>query len=766
MSKTTNPVTLFEAETNSNPTPPPELEPGFLKPNVRRYLYIGLLVAGLLGLVVLPTLGKVAAILLLVMATALLLRLETLLLVTLALIPLHGAMTLLVFNLGPAEDLRALRVAQAWKEILVAIIIARIIWQHYRVKSSWRALLNSIRPAPGKRLFNFVDLAVIFFVAMNFFFLVLVPTPFTLYTRLQSLRYQIFFLALYFIGRAIIPSTRLKPNLLKVCLWAGGITAFGAIAERFLTIEQFTQGLKASEYFTALFGAGAFAKDIQTDLPAFFTNSCGFQRSGSFMLAPLDVAHQFLFTIVVGIVGTVGVFQSKLTSNAALKRIGMIILVLIMGTGLALAYSRAAIILIIFEMALVSFLLAKGKLRFVLPVVVVATSVLLLYLSLDVGGRDWKNCLSDTVSGRESSVTQHSTAISESFRATLFNPFGFGVGSSGSYLAGDSDFSGIGGESAYAITAVQLGVIGWLGLVMLVVTPLLFWFFSLINRNFPDKALPKIGLVYFAAMAFLLVSTQPWVFGFATWMAWLLTGLCVSQSLQLVQNQKLFNAESLSRNSQLATRNSFTTKDTEVSQLKTQNSASPDNQQPTTDNPIQLATRNSQLASAFDFLQKGSLSARFGYKAAGSLVVVALLAAVLALFFGQRIPTNVVFSRLGPITLNVTGNADAVRSFPMRLRYDNDYLLTFKYKATQNKPTNFRICMVLRDNKTNPTDALCYEDNDGEGKIATGQQQSGQIQFRTRAKTYTGEVYIINKGEVKLEVERIQIIKLDQKEAR
>jgi|GEM_PF-6944035 len=506
-----------------------------LKPRTRLYLYLLLLVIGFTGLIVLPPVGKIGAISLLIGATASLLPLETLLLVTLALIPLHGAMMLFVFDLNPASDLRALRVAQAWKELLVAAIIGRIFWQRWREYGSWQKLIAALKPGPDKKLFNFLDLAVLFFIAINLFFLVIVPTPFTLYTRLQSVRYQIFFLTLYLVGRLILPSVRLKSRLIGVCLWAGGVTAAGAIGERFLSLEQFSRDLRAADYFTALFGAGAFAKDIKTDLPAFFTNSCGFQRSGSFMLAPLDVAHQFLLVIVVGLVTLVSYYQYKAAKVANWRTLGLLALVVLMGLGLALAYSRAAIVLILFELMLVSFLLARGKWKFILPPAILFTALGLLVLSLNLGGINWRNCVADTISGRESSINEHRIALDESIRATIFNPFGFGVASSGNYVSGNSDYSGIGGESAYAITSVQLGILGLVGLVGLVFGAILFWFFYLREPSYPDKSVAVIGLVYFSAMAILMLSTQPWVFGFATWMAWLLTGLSVSRSLKLSQ---------------------------------------------------------------------------------------------------------------------------------------------------------------------------------------------------------------------------------------
>jgi|GEM_PF-5854987 len=164
-------------------------------------------------------------------------------------------------------------------------------------------------------------------------------------------------------------------------------------------------------------------------------------------------------------------------------------------------------------------------------------------------------------------------------------------------------------------------------------------------------------------------------------------------------------------------------------------------------------------------LRQYNLRPGFGYKAASVVTLIALAAALLSLIFGARVPTDIAFSRRGPIELNTYGKVDAVRTFPMRLRYDNDYKLVFDFKALENTSTNFRMCVVLRDDKTNPTDAFCYEDKDGEGHAATPEKQQGQFEFRTRSKTFTGEVYVLNQGNTRLEVGNIQILKIDRKVA-
>jgi len=690
---------------------PPPLEPGGLAGRVRRLLYLLALLVGLPGLVVGAVPLKIGAVLLMLAATAILLRLETLLLVTLALLPLHGAILLLVFDLSPASDLRALRVAQAWKELLIVAIIGRVLWQRY---GPGQAGLESLKPGAGRKRFNPLDLVIIFFVVINLAFLVLVPGPFNFYTKLQAVRYQAFFAALYLIGRLILPSPFLQTRLIKVCLWAGGITALGAIAERFLTTEQYTHSLGVTDYFTALYGAGAFAKDYNTDLPAFFISSCGFQRSGSFMLAPLDVAHEFIFTIAIGLVTLVGVYRKKATIR---KKIGLVGLLVAMVVGLGLAYSRASLLILVFEIGLLVFLMSRGKQRIILPVGVLLLAMAIVGLSLIVGGEGWRSCLADTATGRESSVYQHSNALRESLQATLRNPFGYGLATSGSRIAGDTDFNSIGGESAYAITAVQLGVGGLLGLLALVVSPALFWLSYLAKAKPPTRLLALVGTVYFPAMALLFLSTQPWVFGFATWTAWLMTGLGVSQS---------FSPQ----------------RDTEGGKF------SPQGLSKLFDKPLSLITSY-------------SLGTRFGYRAGLAVVGLAAGLGLAALLLGQRVQSNLTFARLEPTVINRAEVVGGIRGFPMRLLPGHDYSLSLGYRSLDGQAAKFRLCFALRDARTNPSELICSDDPNRQPQLASGQRQTTRFDFRSRNDTFTGEVIIINQSESQLEIDNLQVVRTD-----
>ena len=426
----------------------------------------------------------------------------------------HSFLLMVLLRLGtPAVLVRAF---QGWKEILIAaltVIVLMRIWRELRTGRSGLLLFTD---------WIAIGLAVITIV----YFLLpesILQSGTNFAQRLVGFRVIALIPLIYFLARRLEPAGEADlQTVLWLAMGAGAIVSLFGVFELFFVptrtwidwgVNQYTQilGFKYS-------GPGGMPPNFFVTLP----DGTLLRRVVSTYISPLGVAYTGLLLFPLGVVL---IDRQRARSSAKWLAIAALTLVLI---GVMFAVTRLALFALVGEAGLMWLLLRRGWIAALVPVLVVA-SVLMLYPYASLGPAVDRN-LNEVkrtqwqwaISGNDSSAQEHYGFLIADLKFDLQHPFGLGTGAS---TARYGQLVGT-GESAVLGMFGDLGIIG--GLLYVAFYLLALWNGWRAYRAAPKDslvvALPLTALVGGLALLPVTVTSDVWGDLSVTYLLWWAAG--------------------------------------------------------------------------------------------------------------------------------------------------------------------------------------------------------------------------------------------------
>jgi hypothetical protein len=348
----------------------------------------------------------------------------------------HSLVIAILFGpLGLPEGL--VRMIASWKEIalltLVLIVLLRAV--------------SSRGPAVALAWTDFwigglFTVAIVYLVAGT----LLLGTHVPLSTQLLGLRQAVFFMLLYFVGRAtpdLVDDSTMRKIFVLVL-----VTCILGILERFLVPPIALVALGVSAYFQDFLGASAMTVGNDYGLPTNYWAVLGghqVRRAGSVYLSGQGFAVPFIlfFPLVTAWV----LWRPK----RSLLAVGAYVLIC---TALLLSITRMTIIVAILQAGLL--ILLRRKPEWAVAGVAFMTMLFLTALVLVPG---FPIYVLHTLSGQEASTAGHLSDWSNGALAFIEKPWGFGLGTA-DQTATRTGLAHITGDNLYLTYAVQMGLAG------------------------------------------------------------------------------------------------------------------------------------------------------------------------------------------------------------------------------------------------------------------------------------------------------------------
>jgi hypothetical protein len=438
---------------------------------------------------------------------------------------LHNSVFMLLFAAGARGW--QLTFAQAWKEILLTVALARVCY----VASRRRKL--PFRPRAA-------DAAALAFSAVVVLYAV-VPQDVLggqagVRAELYGMRHLLIAPLAYFLGRALTPSRSDLRRLAVLVLFVGAVTAAVGIAEEYLVSLERWRSLGAPKYFhqqldfPRTYGPAGLPENFVLN-----TSEGVYRRLVSFFLSPLGSAHLFVVALCLATAGAVGRVRQELV-------VGLSALTF---AGLLFAFSRSALLAL--ACGLVVLAPAARRVRLAgagALVVAAAVGFAAIFPSLaprthffpeDIAGQralfdrpPGANPLASSVRLTDPSSRSHAAELRHGARSLVEHPQGYGVGNSGQ-TARRFDVPLRAGESFYLELGADTGVAGlalWLAFSALVLYAL---FTRARSSSSPfDRRLAGGLLAATAALSAIAVLSDVWGGPWAAYVVWSLSGAALT----------------------------------------------------------------------------------------------------------------------------------------------------------------------------------------------------------------------------------------------
>jgi hypothetical protein len=371
--------------------------------------------------------------------------------------------------------------------------------------------IHTILTLNKKPNFYFVDKLILAFFTLNLLYLVLPIGSFGLYEKLMAFRNISFLVFIYFIGR-FLDTSKVYINEIFSFVGIVGVAAGVIVLGEFLSNTHFQTITGYAEYNSAYFGQEPTG---HYGLSWTFENESGYRRFASFFANPLDHAAATVITISMLLALTV--------SSKNIVRFNNFTVLVLLATlaSIIFAFSRAAFVSYCMVFYVYS-LVTKNKL-----VLKWANYSLLAGLLVIVFfGKDIYEHLVETVLLQDSSSLTHITDWLNGIESIMAHPLGIGLGESGRVSVYDNLQTG--GENAWIIIGVQIGVFGML-LYLLI--------YAQIIKISLQMSLHSSGKYRKLALALLLIkiglilpilTSDLESYIYISYMQWLLCGLVVN----------------------------------------------------------------------------------------------------------------------------------------------------------------------------------------------------------------------------------------------
>ena len=403
------------------------------------------------------------------------------------------------------------RVIAAWKDIgllllLFIVFIRAISGRGPGVQVTWTDFWIG----------GLVIVATMYFAGENLWLRANLPIS----AELLGLRQAVFFMLVYFVGRAM-PDLADDDGTMQKIFFLVLVTCVLGILERFLLPPEGLVALGVAAYFQDFLGASAITVGNEYGLPTNYWASLGghqVRRAGSIYLGGQGFAVPFLlfFPMI-----TAWVFSRA--KRSAWQIIGYSVICI----ALLLTLTRMTIMVAMLQLLL--FILLRRRPEWAVAGLALAT---MLFLSAMVLVPGFPIFVLHTLSGQESSTAGHLTDWSNGILAFLGQPWGFGLGTA-DLVAIRSGLEHITGDNLYLTYAVEMGVAG-VGLLILALGSIMGHAMNLL-RNGTTEAERRMGTaLWLAAIGLAINGMTAVVFNSITlgWLFFWLAGAVVTRSQQ------------------------------------------------------------------------------------------------------------------------------------------------------------------------------------------------------------------------------------------
>jgi len=396
----------------------------------------------------------------------------------------------------------------AWKELtlilLVVIVFVRaILSRGPKVTLTWTDYWIS----------GLFAVAVAYVVAG----VLVLGTHLPLSTQLLGLRQAVFFMLLYFVGRAtpdLVDDSTIRKIFLLVL-----VTSILGILERFLVPPIGLVALGVASYFNDFLGASAMTVGNDWGLPTNYWAVLGghqVRRAGSVYLSGQGFAVPFIlfFPLI-----TAWVFWHPRRSPWQVIGYGIVC------TALLLTITRMTILVALFQCLLL--LLMRRKPEWAVAGLALTTMSFLAAMLLVPG---FASFVFHTLAGQEASTAGHLSDWSNGAVAFIQQPWGFGLGTA-DVTAARTGLAHITGDNLYLTYAVQMGLIG-VTLLLLVLGSIMGHALNLFHRG-ENATQQRMGAAIWVAKIGLMINGMTAVVFSSIIFAWLffwLAGAVVTMS--------------------------------------------------------------------------------------------------------------------------------------------------------------------------------------------------------------------------------------------
>jgi hypothetical protein len=424
----------------------------------------------------------------------------SLLLVYVCALPFYTLSMAILFLLTGSVQL--VNIVQPWKELLALLVIFLV---------ALKVFLSS----RISRL-HFLDFLVLTYFGLNFLYL-LVPhgTEFTV--RLFGFRANTFWVVIYWLGRLVPISKKLQKWILASLVGVGFLAGIMTVVEVFFLPPDWPVRLGMMDYLREFFNVVSRGN---YGLTWTFETATGIRRRSAFFANPLELASSTLVTGAAAFY-LINYFKPRTRGKLlALISYGMITL------SLLLSVSRASMVAFFVQLLIMSVWFRKRILTFFIGGVGILGIIIVLFFA----GDSITEFVVDTITFENPSSRHHLEQWILGAEAIIDNPLGLGLGSSG--RIGDRFGSQTGGENQFVVVGVDLGVMGLLLYIAILLSVIKYAFQTLNKTRGVTKA-----LVFVAAMAKfgLLIPTftsHIEVYVFAMFTTWWLVGFSVQQLMR------------------------------------------------------------------------------------------------------------------------------------------------------------------------------------------------------------------------------------------
>jgi O-antigen ligase len=423
----------------------------------------------------------------------------------------HSLVIAILFGpLGLAEGL--VRRIAGWKEVALLLLVLIVFLR----------AISSRGPAVAMTWTDFwigglFGVAIVYLVAGT----ILLGSHVPLSTQLLGLRQAVFFMLLYFVGRAtpelVADSTMRKIFVLVV------VTCIIGLLERFLVPPIGLVALGVAAYFQDFLGATSMTAGNEYGLPTNYWAVLGghqVRRVGSVYLSGQGFAVPFIlfFPIV-----TAWVFW-----RAKRSMLQVAAYVLICAT-LLLSITRMTILVAMLQGLLLILLRRKPEWA-----VAGLSFTTMLFLAAMVLVPGFPNYVLHTLSGQEASTAGHLSDWSNGALAFIEQPWGFGLGTA-DQTAVRTGLSHITGDNLYLTYAVQMGLVG-VSLLVLTLGSIIGHALNLFHRA-RNATQERMGAAIWVATIGLMINGMTAVVFSSLTFAWLffwLAGAVVTMSQRVM----------------------------------------------------------------------------------------------------------------------------------------------------------------------------------------------------------------------------------------
>lgn len=366
----------------------------------------------------------------------------------------------------------AVQLIQPWKELL-AIFILSLIGLRF---------LHHLKLAPP----IFLDYLVAIFLIYNLMYLIAPWGP-DLSIRLYGLRSNTFWVIIYLLGRTIPLSATQRRGILYLLAGIGFTASLVVLLEITIFPLNWPNLLGYANYIQNFFGirpTGSYG------LSWTFETATGLRRRSAFFANPLELASSVLATgVATFYLFLVFPLRSRSRLFFAIT-FGLIVL------SLLLSVSRSSTIAFLLQMYIVLLWTRQRQLRYLAMVLVLIGGASLLIAVPALATLWW-----DTITFNNPSSQGHLHEWLEGVYALMQVPWGLGLGISGQI--GNRFGIRIGGENQYIILAVQLGILGTILYIGILLVAIRTAYRAYLNA--PDWSNKGLFLVTAAAKLALMI---------------------------------------------------------------------------------------------------------------------------------------------------------------------------------------------------------------------------------------------------------------------